>query len=326
MKSRQMDLNLFYVFAAVMKHRSVARAAADLALSPSAVSHALGRLRQLLGDELFVRGDAGLQPTPRAMELSGRVAKGLMQFESALEQDSFEPATSLRCFRLAASDFFAAYALPHLVQRLAQRAPHVDLQIVPVSRTDLARQLEMRTIDLVVGWFETLPGFLRRTPFVQEGGAVVVREGHPLTAGELTPERLLAFPHIVVELAGAPQERGDGFVDERGMVRRIRMEQGLMDLRRGREAAARVAVTVPYFTAVPPVLRVSDYVASLPRRFAREAIAEGGLVMLDPALEPSMAQIEIVWHVRDDSDAGLRWLVEELREVGAAVTATLDKD
>lgn len=320
MRNRQIDLNLFYVFDAVMKHRSVARAAADLSLSPSAVSHALGRLRTILKDELFVRGDASLQPTPRATELSGRVSKGLLQFESALEPDAFDPSRSLRCFRLAASDFFAVHALPFLMRRLSEVAPHVDLQIMPVSRTDLARQLEMRSIDVVIGWFETLPGFLRRTPLVQEGGAIVVRAGHPLTEGDMSADRLLDYPHIVVEFTGGPPERGDGFVDERGMVRRIRMEQTLMDMRRGREAEARVALTVPYFMAVAPVLRVTNYVASLPRRFARKAVAEGGLVMLDAALERGAANIEIIWHMRDESDAGLRWFVDELRRAAAAAT------
>ncbi|MFG1413331.1 MAG: hypothetical protein B7Y12_05590 [Rhizobiales bacterium 24-66-13] len=321
--SRQIDLNLFHVFAAIMKHRSVARAAAELSLSPSAVSHALARLRQMLQDDLFVRSDTGLQPTPRAMELSGRVNKGLQQFEAALMAVSFDPAKSPRCFRIAASDFFAIYALPHLVQRLSATAPQVDLQIFPVSRLDLARQLETRTLDLVIGWFDKLPGFLRRAPFVEERGAIVVRTGHPLTEGEVTSERLLAFPHIVVEFTGTAPERGDGFVEDRGMVRRIRMEQTLMDTRRGREAAARVAVTVPYFSAVPPVLRVSNYVASLPYRFAREAVAGGGLVLLDLALERGAAQIDIVWHMRDDGDPGLRWLVEEIRNAGATAVAAL---
>jgi len=323
MKNRQVDLNLFYVFAAVMRHRSVARAAEDLCLSPSAVSHALARLRQLLGDELFVRSDTGLQPTPRSMELSARVSKGLVQFESALTATSFEPSRSSRCYRLAASDFFAIYALPHLVRRLGEVAPQVDLQIFPISRTDLARQLETRTIDLVVGWFGKLPGFLRRAPFVEERGVIVVRTGHPLTKGEVTPERLLEFPHVAVEFTGAGPERGDGFAEDRGMERRIRMEQTLMDTRRARGASGRVAVTVPYFTGVPPVLRVSDYVASLPLRFAREAVAEGGLVMLDPALEPHTVNIELVWHARDEGDAGLRWLVEEIRNAGAAAVEAL---
>lgn len=323
MKSRQVDLNLFYVFDSVMKHRSVARAAADLSLSPSAVSHALRRLRLILNDELFVRSDSGLQPTPRAMELSGRVKRGLLQFESAVEPNRFDPSTSLRTFRIAASDFFAVYALPHLMRRLSEIAPHIDLQIVNVSRSDLARQLEMRSVDLVIGWFDKLPGFLRRTPFVQEGGFIVVRSGHPLTEGDVTTDRLLAFPHIVVEFTGPSMERGDGFVDERGMVRRIRMEQTLMDVRRGRETAARVALSVPFFMAVPPVLRVTDYVASLPRRFARQAVAEGGLVILDPALEPEQVEIEIIWHMRDDEDAGLSWLVEQLRLTAATAAEAL---
>jgi len=323
MKINQVDLNLFYVFDAVMKHRSVARAAADLSLSPSAVSHALARLRLVLEDELFVRGDSGLQPTQRAMELAGHVSEGLLKFESALSAEVFVPAESRRRFRLAASDYFGAYALPHLVQRFAEIAPQVDLQLLAINRTDVARQLEMRSIDIVIGWFETLPGFLRRAAFVRESGAVVVRAGHPLATGSPTREQLLEYPHIVLDLTGPGSERGDGFVDDRGMVRRTRMERGLLEAREQHALPVRVAVTVPYFTAVPPILRVSDYVASLPRRFARRAVAEGGLVMLDPALEPGAVDIELVWHKRDDGDAGLRWLVSELVLAGATASEAL---
>ncbi len=322
MRLRNVDLNLFYVFDAVMKHRSVSRASAYLALSPSAVSHALTRLRQVLKDELFVRNDGGLQPTRRALELASRVSSGLLQFERALAVDAFVPAESIRCFRLSADDFFTSFALPHLVQRLGRAAPFVDLQVSPANRTDVARQLEAQTIDVVVGWFDALPSSLRRELLVRETGAFVVRAGHPLTKESPTLARLLEFPQLVVDFTSTGTERGGGFAEERGMLRRVRMERLLQEARNRRDRAARIALTVPYFASVPPILRVSDYVASLPFRFATWAVANGGLVLLDPTLEQRSIDIELVWHSRDDDDAGLRWFLDEVKSsVAAARTA-----
>lgn len=317
---RQVDLNLLHVFDEVMKHRSVAQAAEQLSLSPSAVSHALGRLRQALKDDLFLRSDAGLQPTPRALELAGHVRGGLMLLERALAVVPFVPEESIRGFRLAAGDYACALIMPRLVECLVRKAPNIDLQVSPVNRLDVARQLDSGAVDVVVGWFDTLPEDLRRRKLARESGAFVVRRDHPLAREIITWERLFDFPHVVVELTGPGEMRGDGFLDDRGLVRRVWMERAVLEARGRPDLSARVAVSVPHFTAVPPILRRTDMVATLPLRLARQVVAQGDLVMLDASLESGSIEIEAVWHSRSDSDVGLRWLLDELVDASAEPT------
>jgi DNA-binding transcriptional LysR family regulator len=312
MNFRQIDLNLLHVFDAVMKHRSVTLASEQLALSPSAVSHALARLRQALKDDLFVRDEAGLQPTARAMELASQVSDGLALLERALAAAPFVPSESIRRFRLAAGDYVCAMILPRLVQRLAQVAPHVDLQVTPVSRLDVARQLDVGAVDVIIGLFRALPEKLRRRTLMQERVVFAARRDHPLTRDVVTREKLFDFPHVVVELTGATETRGDGFLDDRGLVRRVWMDGVVLEARDQANVAARVAVSVPHFTSVAPLLRVSDMVATMPLRLAQQAVAQGGIALLDPSLMPDPVAIEMVWHSRGDGDAGLAWLLDEL--------------
>lgn len=312
MRLRQVDLNLLNVFDTVMRYRSVAQAAEHLALSPSAISHALSRLRHALKDELFVRDEHGMTPTPRALELAATVHDGLALLERALTATPFTPADSIRTFRIAAGDYACAFLLPALVVRLRQVAPAVDLRIMPVNRTDVGRQLQTGAVDLVIGWFETLPEGLRRRHLLCERGSLVVRDGHPLAQGPLTLERVIGFPHIVVELTGEEDIRSDGFHDDRGLVRRVWMERLVLHTRERGGPAARVAVSVPHFTSIPFMLRDTDLVATLPARLATWAAAAGGLITLPPLLSPQSIDIEMVWHARRDEDAGLAWLINEL--------------
>ena len=319
MRLRQVDLNLLQVFDTVMKYRSVALAGEQLNLSPSAVSHALARLRHVLKDELFVRGETGMEPTQRAVELAAPVRDGLALLEVALTRAAFVPKESIRSFRLAASDYACAVILPRLFERIARAAPHIDLKILPVGRLGFSRQLEIGAVDLVIAWFDALPDNLLRKSIMRESGVFVVRHGHPLLQAPVTHERVFDFPHAVVELTGTEDMRSDGFLDDRGLVRRVWIERAVLEAQGRPDLSARVAVSVPHFTAVPPLLRVSDLIATLPLRLARLAVAQGGLVMLDPALETTVVDVEAVYHSRSDGDAGLAWLLDELRGACADV-------
>jgi len=166
---RTVDLNLFRVFDAMMLHRSVRDASQMLSVTPSAVSHALNRLRQTIGDELFIPSESGMQPTRRALELAAAVREGLESFELALMAKPFLPAEAVRTFRIAASDNTSVIVLPSLVKRLAKSAPHVDLRVFPLNRLDVVRQLERGQVDLVIGWFGELPDWMRRKTLFQEG-------------------------------------------------------------------------------------------------------------------------------------------------------------
>src|ERR1700726_2246155 len=128
---RMVDLNLFRVFDALMLHRSVRKASQVLSVTPSAVSHALSRLRQSIGDELFIPSGSGMQPTARARELALDVRQGLENFQLALMAKPFVPAEAVRTFRISASDHASVLILPALVKRLAESAPNVDLRVFP---------------------------------------------------------------------------------------------------------------------------------------------------------------------------------------------------
>jgi DNA-binding transcriptional LysR family regulator len=310
---RRIDLNLFRVFEAVMRHRSVAAASRELGVTASAVSHALSRLRQALADELFVSGESGMEPTTRALELAPVIRDGLGRIDLALVSGAFVPSEALRTFRVAATDYVGVTILPRMVRRIAGAAPQTDLRVFPFSRMDAVRYLDDGRLDFVVGWFGELPGRMRRATIVVEREAVAVRAGHPLAQGKVTKERLFAFPHIVVDLTGTEGKATDGFLDERGVWRRTWIERLLIEMGDGeRGLVGRVAVSVPHYAAVPPMLRVTDMVGTLPRSLALLAVEQGGLVMLDLPYEPLAVPIEIVWHQRAERDAGVQWLIKEL--------------
>jgi len=313
--TRKVDLNLFRVFEAVMKHRSIIGASQELGITASAVSHALARLRQAIGDELFIPGSDGMAPTARALELAPNIIAGLARISSAIEASAFSPLNSLRTFRIAASDNVGSTIVPLLVTRLAKVAPQIGLKIFPFSRTDVVRQLDEGRLDLVLGWFSDLPERVRRTKVIDEQEAIVVRKGHPLTEGIATRERIFAHPHVVVELLGSEEDVNDGFLDDRGVLRRVWIERLIIESSQNDDSlVARVAVSVPHFSAVPPILAGSDLVATLPRRFALRAAESYGLVLLDLPFEPLAVEVEAIWHQRADKDAGLQWLLGQLKE------------
>jgi DNA-binding transcriptional LysR family regulator len=312
---QKIDLNLFRVFEAILRHRSVSAASRDLRLTPSAVSHALSRLRQALNDELFVFGETGMEPTAKALHLAPAIRNGLGSIETALESNTFLPSQALRTFRLTTTDYAAVVILPKIVARLAKTAPQIDLRVFPANRIDVIRQLDDGRVDFVIGWFDDLPDRLRRTKILEEKEAIVVRAGHPLTKGILTKERLLDFPHLVVELTGSEGQAVDGFHDERGASRRVWIERFLLEMNDNEEGKiGRVALSVPHYAAVPLLLQISDMVATLPRRLAQLAGLHAPLAILDLPYDPLVVNLEMIWHQRANQDPGMGWFINEMNE------------
>src|SRR5262249_35269678 len=161
------------------RHRSVAGAGRELNITPSAVSHALARLRQLLDDPLFTLAETGMTPTPRALELAPDINEGLRRFTDAIRSKAFDPASSARTFRIAMSDYAAMILLPPIVERIAGAAPNINLRIFPFSRLDLVANLDGGQVEMAVGWFGNLPRRMRRAPVLAESETLVVRAGHP---------------------------------------------------------------------------------------------------------------------------------------------------
>ncbi|HVJ55364.1 MAG TPA: LysR family transcriptional regulator [Aliidongia sp.] len=309
---RRIDLNLFRVFEAVMRHRSVSGAGRELGVTASAVSHALARLRHTLGDELFILGEAGMEPTVRALELAPAVRDGLGRIEIAVNTKPFVPSKALRTFRIASSDHTAVMMLSHLIGRVAKLAPQMNFRIFPFNRLDVVRHLDDGRVDFVLGWFGDLPERMRRVTVGEESEAIVVRAGHPLTKAPVTKERLFAFPYVVVEMTGTAEDTIDGFVDDRGVWRRVWIERLLIEMGDDDQGlVGRVAVSVPHFAAVPSIICRTDMVATLPYRLALRFAEQHDLVILDLPYEPLAVPIELVWHQRAERDAGTQWLIGE---------------
>lgn len=320
MSLQRIDLNLFRVFEAILEQRSVIGAAKTLGVTPSAVSHALSRLRRSLDDELFVHGDEGMEPTPRALELAPSIRDGLGRIEEAIATRPFVPSESARAFRISATDYGAATVLPALVRRLCEVAPQIELRVFPCNRIDVIRHLDEGRIDLVVGWFADLPPRMRRTPLLVEKEAIVVRRGHPLTQEPVTLERLLRFPHVVVELTGSEEQGSDGFMDERGVWRRVWIDRVVIESSaKDKDMVGHVAVSLPHFAAVPDILSGTDMVATLPERLARRAVGQGVLTILDLPYDPLVVTIEAILHQRAERDAGLQWLLGEMADAARSI-------
>src|SRR5260370_1969848 len=132
------------------------------------------------------RSESGMQPTRRALDLASAVREGLEKIELALRGKESAPANALRTFRIAACDYACMVILPSLVKRLAKSTPHVDLRVFPSNRLEVVQQLEKGQADLVIGWFNKLPGGVRRSTPLREHEAICVRVGHPLTHSKAT--------------------------------------------------------------------------------------------------------------------------------------------
>ena len=205
---RRLDLNLLRVFDAVMAERSLTRAAHKLALTQPAVSNAMRRLRETLGDELLRRSGTGVEPTPRAQALWPVVQTALAQLEGALAPERFEPALADNSFVLAMADATAAALLPHMVRILAAEAPSVSVRVWPLATRDPRRLLDDEAADLAIGYFPAVLADL--TARNQTGDAVsyahqrvydgeyvcLMRKDHPLAAGPLTLDQYLSLIHI----------------------------------------------------------------------------------------------------------------------------------
>ena len=312
---RMMDLNLFRVFDAMMLHRSVRKASQILSVTPSAVSHALSRLRQSIGDELFIPTEVGMQPTQRALQLASGVREGLEKLAWALTRKSPVLAEAPRTFCIGATDYPCMVVLPSLVKGLAKSAPKVDLRVFPSNHVDLVQQLEKGRVDLVIGSFTELPASIRRTRLLRDDEVITVRTGHPLTRGRMTKERLLEFPHVVVEPVGTMESVTDGFPDKERNGKRVSLERALYEFQNGRIGpGGRAVICVPSFATVAPFLLSSNMVATLPRRLALWAAAHAPLTLLDPPCTSTALEIEVLWVEGADQDEGLRWLLNELAE------------
>jgi len=256
------DLNLLVVFEALLRERHVGRAAERLFLSQSATSHALGRLREMLRDPLFVRHPKGIEPTSRALALAGPIADVLAQLRATLAHGApFDPRELTRSFAIGATDYAVFVVLAPLLARLQARAPRLDLRVLPVDQASVAAAFDRATLDFAIGNFPDPPHRIEALPLFEERFVGVVRRGHPaLKRGRIALETFASTPHALVSLGGDPHGRVDEALAPLGLKRRV-------------------AMTVAHFLALPFVIGTTDMIGVLAERAAVRLADTAGLTL-----------------------------------------------
>lgn len=301
MNLSRIDLNLFVVMEAIYAEGGVTAASRKLNLSQPAVSHALGRLRDLFGDPLFQRNGHVMSPTPLARRIIEQVRGSLHGLEATLGvPEAFDPGTASRRITLAMREAMQAAVLPELMQDLAEHAPGIDLIVVRVDRRDIERELGAGRIDLAVDVPLPLTDAVRRRRLGREWLSVVARRGHPAAAGPLSLEAYLAQEHIVVSSRSRGLSAEEYELSRRNLRRRVRMR------------------CQNYWGACAAVGR-TDLLLTMPQSHARTLNAQFGNVLLPFPIRTPAYDTSLYWAAGADQDAVNLWFRERL--IGAVERA-----
>jgi DNA-binding transcriptional LysR family regulator len=300
------DLNLLATLDVLLAEGSVARAAKRLRLSPSAMSRQLERLRLATGDPLLVRAGRGLVPTPRALQLRERIGPLVEEANAVLSPVEMLDLTRLvRTFTLRTSEGFVETFGPRLLALIGAQAPGVKLCFV--QKTDKSNApLRDGTVDLETGVVGNATGpEVRVQALFRDRFVGVIRHGHPLSQGEITPARYAAGRHVLVSRRGV--EKGPSDIDE-----------ALGELGLTRE----IAITVGGFGTALALARTSDLIAGVPEKHTA-GLRIGMFSFAVPVPTPEFT-ISQLWHPRMDADPAHRWLRGCVRAACGEETAEMD--
>jgi DNA-binding transcriptional LysR family regulator len=258
-------MNLLVAFDLLMQEQNVSRAAERMFVSQSAMSHILQRLRQQLDDPLLVKTPSGMMPTDRALALIDPVAVVLRDVRRLINaREEFDPATSVRRFVIAATDYMDLLVIPALVERIVRYAPGVDFHVKQTETPFPVRELEYNDLDVVLG-FETIlkpPGHLVVEKLFDDRMTCLVSRNHPANKAELlTLDEYVSMKHMLISRSGTRIGLIDDWLAEKGLERRI-------------------ALIVPHFLSAPFIVAKTDMLLSLPERIAEKFVGLAPLSVL----------------------------------------------
>lgn len=291
-KLRQLDFTLLLVLSSLLRHRQASAAARELGFSPSAISHALTRLRRLFDDPLFRRRPHGLEPTPQALELGPKI-NALLQDASAVMGSAgpFDPRTTKRSFRIAAPDHVGALVGPALITLFEREAPAARFSLRLAFGAEALDLLQRDEIDLAVGQFQRPLGpFLSRLLYVDHY-CLAARADHELLQDIRAADAFERLDHVVVSPNG----------DFRSFMDDVMLDLGLM---------RRIVASAPRFSTALSMVAQSRAVALVPEKFARAHRMDARLILHAPP--PGLPAMHILAVRGTSSDPGLDWLVEQL--------------
>lgn len=299
MNLASLDLNLLVALDALLLEANVGRAAMRIGLSQPAASHALRRLRDVLGDPLLVRTGARMELTPRAQALRAPLAQALDQVRGLFMPDEFDAARSERRFRLMMPDLAVELLMPPLMKKLDAVAPGVRIDVVPWRGPAIFTAEFARTIDMVISIGDAFKGFHRQLLYT-DSDALAVRRGHPAGARLKNKETFFKARHVAVIIRGQSEDLIDTWLRSKGQERRI-------------------ALVVPSYIEALHVAARTDLVAFLPRRLIAALSKQLSLTTVAPPLDPGTDEQFMFYPTRAQMDPGSIWLRTIMLGIGKSL-------
>ncbi|MBW4645689.1 MAG: LysR family transcriptional regulator [Goleter apudmare HA4340-LM2] len=292
------DLNLLVAFEALFEERSVTAAAQRLYLGQPAMSAALGRLRTLFQDELFIRMGREMQPTAKALSIAPSISAALQQIRQTLESSqNFDPATSKHTFTIGSSDYTSYVVMPKLVEVCRQIAPGIDFRLIGFDKSCVGELLEQREIDFALGLFQDQPRQTMQMPLFAEHFVGVCRRGHPIVTQEtMTPETFANIPQALFTLRR----------DDVGEIDKVLAQYNLQ---------RRVVLTTPHLLVLPAMIALSDLVTAMPSRLVQQFVCQDTLEIFELPIQTQPWMISMLWSKLTDQDQPSVWLREMVKSV-----------
>jgi DNA-binding transcriptional LysR family regulator len=295
-KLNQIDLNLLVAFEALFEEKSVTTAAHRLYLGQPAMSAALGRLRTLFEDELFIRVGREMQPTTKAVAISAGIFAALHQIRQTIESSQeFDPAIDRRDLAIGSPDYASFIVLPKLIAHCQELAPNLNFRTIEFDKDRVGDLLEIGKIDLALGVFPNPPRQTNCVPLFTEYFVGIARKNHPVLKQQ--PISLAVFTNLSHALNTI---RGDAI----GEVDRV---LAMHDLQR------RVILTVPHMLVLPTVIASTDLVAAIPARMAQYFAKLAEIEVFDLPIEIPQWTVSLLWSKLSDRDNASRWLRQTLQ-------------
>jgi DNA-binding transcriptional LysR family regulator len=296
MNLKSLDLNLLVALDALLLEANVSRAAMRIGLSQPATSHALQRLRDLIGDPLLVRVGPRMELTTRAQALRGPLTQALDQVRGLFIPDDFDAASSERQFRLMMPDLAVELLMPLLMEKIARLAPNVRLDVVPWRGPAIFSAEFARTIDLVISIGDAFKGFHRQLLYTDRD-MLAVRRGHPTGVKLSRRDVFLKARHIAVIIRGQNADLIDDWLRPKGIERRI-------------------ALVVPGYIEALHIVARTDLVAFVPSRLIAALAKPLALKAVTPPLDPGIDEQFMFYPTRAQFDPGSIWLRKLMLETG----------
>jgi len=300
---RLFDLNLLVAFDSLMGERNVTRAAQRIHIGQPAMSHALSRLRELFGDELFTRNAGSMLPTPKALELAGPIGEILADIrESIWAGRAFRPEAAEATFRLGATDYAEVAVLPDVLTAIRSTAPKVRVIVSTIEREWLGSMLTSGTIDLAIGYFsESVEPSGSEVLFHEEFDCLFDAAACEVTA-PIALEDYAALPHLDMSHCKELTEGIEAALAFSGFARFV-------------------FLTTPHLLTIPFLLHGFRAVATVPRRLAKNCAAAAGLQISPMPLPMNGFDVSMHWHPRTDTDPAHRWFRQLVRDAALARAA-----